>query len=63
MPAKKQTIASAKYQSKVGLISKSYKLKKELVEEFAKACADSGTSQSAAISECMKEYIRNTKMS
>ena len=33
-----QTIASNKYAQKVGYISKSYRLKKDLTEEFAKAC-------------------------
>ena len=37
-----QTRASKKYQEKVGLISKSYKLKKELVERFAEACDKKG---------------------
>ncbi len=30
-----QTIASKKYQDKVGYIAKTYKLKRELVEQFA----------------------------
>ena len=35
---KPQTVASKKYQDKVGWISKSYKLKKEVVELYADAC-------------------------
>ena len=32
---KAQTVATRKYEEKIGMISKSYKLKKELVDEFA----------------------------
>ena len=46
-----------KWQKKVGLISKSYKLKKDIVEEFAQACEKSGTSQSKQISVMMVVYI------
>ena len=35
---KPQTIATRKYEKKAGWVSKSYKLKKEVVEEFAEAC-------------------------
>lgn len=52
-----QTIATEKYTKKVGIISKSYKLKKELVEEFAKACDKAGTSQAAQLTLMMKKYI------
>ena len=34
-----------KWNKKAGLISKSYKLKKDLVEEFAMACEKTGVSQ------------------
>lgn len=33
-----QTIATRKYEQKVGWISKSYKLKRDEVEEFASFC-------------------------
>ena len=58
---KKQTIASAKYQEKVGLVSKSYKLKRELVEEFASACNQAGVAQSYQISTMMQEFIKKIK--
>lgn len=57
---KPQTVATEKYAKKVGLISKSYKLKRELVEEFAAACEQAGTSQSAQLSLMMKEFIERT---
>lgn len=54
---KPQTIASKKYQQKVGLIAKSYKIKKELADEFAEACNKAGISQAAKISEMMQQFI------
>ena len=52
-----QTIATQKYHQKIGLISKSYKLKQELVERFAAACDKAGVSQAAKISELMEQFI------
>lgn len=57
----KQTIATRKYEEKAGWISKSYKLKKELVEEFAEACQSAGVSQAAKLSEFMREFINSQK--
>jgi hypothetical protein len=54
-----QTIASEKYQKKVGYISKSYKLKKEVVDSFARACESNGVSQSAMITKLMNDYIKS----
>jgi hypothetical protein len=55
----KQTIATEKYIKKVGIISKSYKLKREVVEEFAKACETVGVSQSGQLTEMMVEFAKN----
>ncbi len=52
-----------KWNAKVGLISKSYKLKKELVEEFANACEKSGVSQAGQLSKMMKQYIEEVEAS
>ena len=54
---KPQTIATEKYQKKVGLISKSYKLKKEVAEAFADACEKAGVSQAGKLTELMKGFI------
>ena len=54
-----QTIASKKYQSKAGYISKSYKLKREVADAFAGACEASGVSQAAKITELMRNYIES----
>ncbi len=54
---KPQTVATAKYEAKVGLIAKSYKLKRELVEQFAEACEKADTSQAAQLSKMMQHFI------
>lgn len=56
-----QTKRTAKYQEKVGLISKSYKLKKELVDQFAESCEAAGVSQSAQLSKMMEDFIKKQK--
>lgn len=58
-----QTIATEKYAKKVGIVAKSYKLKKELVDEFAEACDKAGTSQAAQLSLMMKQFIKEVKAS
>ena len=55
--AKSRYDAQERWQEKVGLVSKSYKLKKELVDDFAKKCKESGESQAAAITRLMEWYI------
>jgi len=54
---KPQTIATEKYQKKVGLVSKSYKLKKEVADAFADACRKAGVSQAGKLTELMKGFI------
>ena len=39
---KPQTVATKKYEKKAGWVSKSYKLKKEVVDEYAEACKKAG---------------------
>ncbi len=46
-----------KWNTKAGLISKSYKLKRELTEQFAEACEKAGVSQAGQITKMMKEFI------
>lgn len=50
-----------KWSKKAGYISKSYKLKRELTENFAEACERAGTSQAAQITKMMKEFVEQTK--
>lgn len=56
MTASKQTLRNQRYQDKAGWISKSYKLKKEVVKAFAEACDKAGVSQAGQLSRMMKEY-------
>ena len=51
-----QTIATEKYNKKAGIISKSYKLRKEVGEQFAAACEKAGVSQAAQLTKMMKEF-------
>lgn len=55
---KPQTRATRKYEQKVGIIAKSYKLRRELVDRFAEACGKAGISQAAKISELMERFIQ-----
>jgi len=52
-----QTKATQKYQQKMGLIAKSYKIRKELAEQFAETCSRVGVGQAATISRLMQEFI------
>ncbi len=56
MAASKQTLRNERYQKKAGWISKSYKLKQDVVEEFAKACEQMGVSQAGQLTRMMKKY-------
>lgn len=44
------------WNKKAGYISKSYKLKREVVEDFKKACDRAGVSQASQITKMMKEF-------
>ncbi len=46
-----------RWNEKAGLVSKSYKLKKGLTEDFAAACRKAGVSQAGQISKMMKQFI------
>lgn len=50
-----------RWQQKAGLISKSYKLQRGLVEEFAEACERNGTTQARQLSKMMEGYIDEQK--
>ena len=54
---KPQTIATKKYEQKAGFVSKSYKLKRELTEQFAEACEKARVSQAAQITKMMRTFI------
>ena len=50
--------ATARYQKKKGLVSKSYKLPREIVEEFAEACEEMELSQAKVIAKYMAYYVK-----
>ena len=55
-----RTVASQKYQSKIGLVAKTYKLDKNLTDQFKIACENMGESQAAVLTKLMKSYIEKT---
>jgi hypothetical protein len=58
--SKASTRATAKYHAKIGLVSRTYKLKLAIVDEFKAACQISGESQSAVLMRLMDEYVKQT---
>lgn len=60
MAASKQTERSARYQKKAGWISKSYKLKKEVVDAYAEACQKAGVSAAGQLTKMMNAFIEET---
>ena len=52
------TRATARYQKKKGLVSKSYKLPRNVVEMFAEACEERELSQSEVLIKYMTYYIK-----
>lgn len=47
-----------KIQKNAGIISKSYDLKKSLVEDFKKACDKKNTTQTAEIRKFIEDFIK-----
>lgn len=56
MEQEKKIRPQDKWNAKAGYISKSYKLKREVVEEFAEACQKAGVSQAGKLTELMKSF-------
>lgn len=61
MAEEKKKRPQDRWNEKAGLVSKSYKLKDELVREFADACTKAGVSQAGQLSRMMREFIEETK--
>ena len=55
--ASKQTLRNERYQKKAGWVSKSYKLKKEVVDAYAEACEKAEVSAAGQLTKMMKEFI------
>lgn len=56
-----QTRATAKYQKKAGYISKNFKMKRDVVDEFVAICHKKGISQAGWLTEQMKKFIEENK--
>jgi hypothetical protein len=52
-----QTKATDKYQKKAGIIAKTFKLKKEVVEAYKEACEKAGVSQAGQLTKMMNDFI------
>lgn len=59
--SKKKVRPQDAWNERAGLISKSYKLKKELVEEFKVTCDRVGVSQAGQISKMIQAFIERNK--
>ncbi len=57
MESKDKYAAQKKYQNKVGIIAKSYRLKRELTDAFAAACEKRGVSQAGQVAKMMQAFI------
>jgi len=60
---KPQTVASEKYQKKAGYVVKSFKVKREVVEKFERACIEKGISQASWLTEKMNKFIEEVEAS
>ena len=56
MASRSETVS--KYMKKAGWTSKSYTLKKDIVQAFKEACESQGVSQASVLSAYMVEYAR-----
>ena len=53
-----QSVATRKYEEKAGWMSKTYKLKRDVVEAYAEACKKAGVSAAGQLSKMMNEFIQ-----
>lgn len=56
----KQSVATRKYESSHGWMSKSYKMKRDIVDQYAEACKKAGVSQAGQLMKMMMEFIEQT---
>lgn len=53
-----QSVATRKYEEKAGWMSKTYKLKRDVVEAYAEACRKAGVSAAGQLTKMMNEFIQ-----
>lgn len=56
--ATSRTRATERYRKKIGIVTKSFKLKRELCDSFAAACERAGISQTQAVTKFMQDFIQ-----
>lgn len=49
--------ATRKYEAKIGIGSKTYRVNLELAKQFKEACERTGVSQTQALAEFMKSFV------
>ncbi|MDO4648086.1 MAG: chemotaxis protein [Eubacteriales bacterium] len=59
--ANAQTRATEKYRQKKGIVTKSFKLKKTLKDEFEKTCMRLDVSQTETLIKLMQQFIDENK--
>ena len=57
----KQTIATAKWQAKEGLASRSYKIHSAIADRFRDTCEEVERSQAEILSTLMKAFVRGVE--
>lgn len=61
MAQNNQSKATRKYEASHGWVSKSYKMKEDVVKRFAAACEAAGVSQAGQLMKMMEEFIKANK--
>lgn len=61
MAQSNQSKATRKYEASHGWISKTYKMKDDVVKRFAAACDAAGVSQAGQLMKMMEEFIKANK--
>ena len=59
--ANARTKATEKYHQKIGLINKTFKIKRDDAEAFKSACEAAGVSQASQITKMMREFVEKQR--
>ena len=61
MAQSSQSKATRKYEASHGWMSKTYKMKREVVEQFADTCKRTEVSQAGQLMKMMQQYIADNQ--
>ncbi|MBS5544240.1 MAG: hypothetical protein KHX51_14225 [Ruminococcus sp.] len=50
-----------KWDEKAGLVPKTYKVNKEVAEEFRQACKEAGVAMGTQLTKLMKEFVEKSQ--